>query len=191
MVSNNLLTIPNSLCLLRLVSAPVLLVLAWYGYRQEFIVVMVFAFLMDAVDGPIARWLHQVSELGPRLDTWADVAVYLSLPLGIWWLWPDLVRREGLYFGIIIVSVIVPGLAGFMKFRRPTSYHTWLVKFAAVVTAVSTFVLLMQGPALPFRLASFVCLAAAVEEIIITLILDRPRSDVRTLVHVIKSQRNG
>lgn len=183
-----LLTFPNSICLLRFVLAPVLLVLAWYGRHDVFIPVLVSAFLLDALDGPLARYLHQESELGPRLDTTADVAIYLVLPVCIWWLWPDLIRSEWVYVLLIIASILAPMITGFIKFRRPTSYHTWLVKAAATITAISIFVLLLGGPELPFRIASFVCLAAGLEEILITLALDNPKSNVRGLVHVLKSR---
>lgn len=183
------LTFPNSLCLLRLALAPVLLVLAWYGRHDFFIPVLLSAFLLDAVDGPLARYLHQESQLGPRLDTTADVAIYLVLPVCIWWLWPDLIRSEWIYVLLIVTSIVVPMIAGFTKFRRPTSYHTWLVKAAASITVISTFVLLLGGPALPFRIASFICLAAGLEEVLITLAMESPKSNVRSLVHVLRNRK--
>lgn len=186
MVSKRLLTLPNTLCLLRLALAPVLLLVAWQGRESLFVPVLAAAFLLDTIDGPIARRYHMESELGPRLDSIADTAIYLSLPLGIWWLWPDLILSEAPYVAIIVAAVLLPTIAGLIKFRTVTSYHTWLVKAAAVVTALSTLWLLLGGPSLPFRIASFVCLAAGLEEMIITLVLDRPRSDVRSLFHMLR-----
>lgn len=186
MPEENTLTLPNAICLLRLILAPVLLLLAWNGHSDLFILVLAAAFLLDALDGPLARYLHQESELGPRLDTIADVAIYMVLPVCIWWLWPELIIAEWIYVLIIVVSILLPMTAGFIKFRLPTSYHTWLVKAAATVTAVSTLVMLLGGPELPFRMASFLCLAAGIEEVLITLMMNRPRSDVRSIVHALK-----
>ena len=181
-----LLTLPNLLSGSRLVLAPVLVLLAWMGLETEFLATAVFAFLLDAADGPLARWLHQVSELGPRLDTWADVAIYMVLPVCLWWLWPDLIMREKLYVVFVLTALICPGIAGLIKFRQLTSYHTWLVKFAVLTTALSILVMILEGPALPFRAASIVSLAAGAEEVLITLILDKPHSDVRSLFHVLR-----
>lgn len=181
-----LLTLPNLLSGSRLVLAPVLVLLAWMGLETEFLATAIFAFLLDAADGPLARWLHQVSELGPRLDTWADAAIYAVLPVCLWWLWPELIMREKLYVGFVLTALICPGIAGLVKYRQLTSYHTWLVKFAVLTTSLSILVLILQGPALPFRAASLVCLAAGAEEVIITLVLDKPRSDVRSLFHVLR-----
>lgn len=185
------LTLPNFLCLLRLLLAPVLLVLAWHGRHDFFIPVLISAFLLDALDGPVARYMKQESEIGPRLDTIADVAVYLVLPICVWWLWPELVLREWVYVIMIVASVLIPMTAGFVKFSIPTSYHTWLVKAAATVTAVSTIIMLIGGPVLPFQAASFLCLIAGIEQFLITLKLESPRSDVGSLVHVLRRGGTG
>jgi phosphatidylserine synthase len=182
------LTLPNLLSGTRLLLAPVLLVQAWKGYSNAFIVLAVIAFVFDALDGPIARWLNQVSELGPRLDTWADLAIYTVLPACLWWLWPEIIRRELLFVTLILAGLLFPGITGLIRFRRLTSYHTWLVKFSVLVTAFSLLALILGGPAMPFRVASFVCLAAGLEEVLITLVLDKPRSDVRSLYHVLRDQ---
>ena len=54
--------------------------------------------------------------------------------------------------------------------------------------APSAILLFLVGIAWPFQVASIFCLLAGIEEIVITLILDKPYSDVRTLVHVLKAR---
>ncbi len=181
------MTLPNSLSILRLALAPVLLVLAWMGVERAFLVVLTLAYLSDAVDGPIARRIRQQTRLGPKLDTWADVTIYMSAPLGAWWLWPDLIRRELLYFALIVASIVVPTLAGLIKFRATTSYHTRLVKIAAVCTTISSLLLFLQITPLPFRLSSVLCVLAGLEEVSITVMLSLPRSNVRSLWYVLKT----
>ena len=73
--------------------APVLLVLAWNGQSTLFVVLFAGALISDMADGYLARRLNQVSDLGAKLDSWADLATWVSAAVGIWWLWPDLVRR--------------------------------------------------------------------------------------------------
>lgn len=183
------MTLPNLLSSLRLGLAPVLLVLAWQDQPRAFIGVVVLAFLLDAIDGPIARKLHQVTELGPRIDTVADVAIYLTFALGAWWLWPEIIIREYVFFLFFLASIVLPGLTGFIKFKKVISYHTWSVKFAAVCMAPSSILLFLIGIAWPFQLACVFCCVAGLEEIIITLVLDKPYSDVKSLVHVLKKRR--
>ena len=86
--------IPNLISGCRLATAPVLLLLAWYGYSQAFLAITTASFASDVLDGYLARRLGQTSELGAKLDSVGDFVIYITLPLGAWWLWPDMARRE-------------------------------------------------------------------------------------------------
>lgn len=180
------MTIPNILCAIRLALAPVLLIVAWDGHGHIFIGILIFAFFLDAIDGPIARWTGQITELGPKLDSWADFAIFAILPLGVWWLWPEIILQEKIYIALMLASLILPVLFALIRFRTTTSYHTWLVKLAVFCTAVSTVLLLIGGPEWPFRISAILCILAAIEQIMITLMIDRPASDVKTLYHILK-----
>ncbi len=183
------MTLPNQLTLLRMACAPVLLIHGWLGQHTLFLIVLAFAFCLDAIDGPIARRLHQESKFGSKIDSMADFFIYISFALGAWWLWPDIIRRELAFVILILVSITFPVIMGLIKFGKLTSYHTWLVKFAAVCTAVSGLLLFVFDIALPFRIASTICGVAAIEELLITRVLKEPISDARTLWHVINKTR--
>ena len=60
--------VPDLLSGLRLVLAPVLLALAWFGYPNAFLVCLVVSLFSDLADGFLARRYGQVSELGAKLD---------------------------------------------------------------------------------------------------------------------------
>ena len=183
------MNIPNQLSILRFICAPILLLLAWSGHGNYFLLLLVFAFILDAVDGPLARRLHQESEIGSRLDSYADVAIYIVFMVGAWWLWPDIIKRESVFMLILAGSIVFPSVIGFIKFHRATSYHTWLVKLAAITISITGILLFLGGPALLFRISCIICLLAAVEEVLISLILSEPYSNVKTLWHVLKSRK--
>jgi CDP-diacylglycerol--glycerol-3-phosphate 3-phosphatidyltransferase len=42
------------------------------------------------------------------------------------------------------------------------------------------------GPVLPFRIAALICLLAGLEELSITLVLDKPGANVKSLWHVLR-----
>lgn len=178
------MTIPNIITIFRLSLAPVLLVLAWFELENSFLAVLIIAFITDAIDGPLARYINQESSTGSRLDSWADVSIYLVYPLGAWLLWPEIIKRELVFVVFIILSIVLPALTGLIKFHRFTSYHTWMVKIAVVSTAISSLVLFIFGLVWPFRITTVFCVIAGLEEIIITLVLDSPRRDVKSLWHV-------
>lgn len=182
------MTVPNALSSFRLGLVPVLLPLAWLQYELTFVSLIVLALFLDLIDGPIARWLNQVTELGPILDSWADFAIYITFLIGACWLWPETVWRERAYLIVGAACIILPALIGFIKFRQGTSYHTWLVKFAVVCISPSILLLFLGGPAWPFHIAIVICALAAIEETAITLIMDKPRSDVRSLWHILKQR---
>jgi len=183
-----LLTIPNLLTCFRFVSAPVLLYLAWYGYGNTFLLLLAITFLSDVLDGFAARMLDQESEFGALLDSWADLLVYFTIAVAAWWLWPDVVYREKVYFLMTIISFFSPVVVGVIKFHAFTSYHTWLVKFAVAAMGVSFFLLFLFDLAWPFRIAALICLLAAIEEIAITCYLPRLHSNVRSIWHVMRDE---
>jgi phosphatidylglycerophosphate synthase len=155
--------------------------LAWNGRGFAFMALLAVAFLTDVLDGFIARMTHQVTDFGAKLDSWADLVNYLTISLGCWWLWPDIVKRESLFVSFIILSFLLPPIAGFCKFGQLTSYHTWGVKLAAASVGLTLYVLFLSGPAWPFRMAAVICLLAALEQIAITLHLAVPKTDVRSI----------
>ena len=186
------LTLPNMLTGFRFIAAPVLLWLAWQGYGIAFMMLLAVAFLTDLLDGLATRLTGQVSPFGATLDSWADVVIYLTIAIGCWWLWPDVVYRELIFVGLIVASCLLPAFAGFSKFGRFTSYHTWGVKIAAASMGLTLYVLFLGGPVWPFRLAAVICLLAALEEIALTLLLSEPESNVRSVWDVLKrSARSG
>jgi CDP-diacylglycerol--glycerol-3-phosphate 3-phosphatidyltransferase len=176
--------LPNLISGCRLATAPVLLVLAWYSYPHTFLVITAASFASDVLDGTLARRLGHTSALGAKLDSLSDFVLYLTLPLGAWWLWPAIVRRESPFFLTVLACCVLPPLVAFGKFHGMTSYHTWGVKLAALAVGGSAMVLFAGGPPWLFHLAVPVSVLAAVEEIAITLVLREPQANVHSLWHV-------
>jgi phosphatidylserine synthase len=178
---HSLMTLANLLTCFRFASAPVLLWLAWHGYGVTFLVLLGAAFLTDACDGIVARWTGTVSQFGARLDSWADMVNYCTIALGSWWLWPEMLMRESIFATIIVLSYLLPALVGIIKFGTFTSYHTWTVKCAAVAVGLSLYILFLGGTAWPFRVAAFISMIAATEEISISMIAPEPYSNVSSI----------
>ncbi|MBW2327077.1 MAG: CDP-alcohol phosphatidyltransferase family protein, partial [Deltaproteobacteria bacterium] len=80
-MTTKLVSIPNLLSGFRLFAAPFLLYLAWMGHPNLFLVLLALSLLSDSIDGFVARRLNEVSELGTKLDSWGDLAIYLTVPL--------------------------------------------------------------------------------------------------------------
>ena len=66
-----------------------------------------------------------------------------------------------------------------------------LVKLAAVATAPTAIWVFIGGSVLPFYIATAICVLAGLEEIVISIVLKEPYSDVRTLWHVLKKKKTN
>ncbi len=178
--------IPNIISGFRLIAAPLLLYLAWAGYRNYFLILLAVSLLSDAMDGYIARKLNVSSDIGSKLDSWGDLATYLIIPLCAWWLWPEKLKQEAFFVLLAIGAFIVPLIAGVAKFHKLPSYHTWGAKTAAILMGVTIFILLISDISWPFRCAALFQVLVACEEIAITMRLSELQSNVRSFWHVIQ-----
>ena len=182
------LNIPNILSLFRIIAAPFLLLTGWFGMPTLFFILFGFMLLSDALDGIIARMMDQTSELGARLDSYGDILTYLSTPLAVWWLWPDLVKEE-LYFIIAaIIIYILPAVFALAKFGKLASYHTWITKVSAVLMSAGVVLLLGFENNLLFHYAIYFLVIEMVENIVITIILPKQKSDIHSIWHALKER---
>lgn len=184
-----LCALPNALSLLRLGLVPVLVVLAFAGAETAFLVGLVTGFATDVADGYLARRTGSASELGARLDSWGDLALFGSLPLCAWLLWPDVMTAEARFLVVAVVAFVAPMLLGFARFGRLTSYHTWGAKLTSWAMGAGALVLFAGGPAWPFHVATLLLVGEALEEMAITMVLPRWKSDVPTLWHALAEAR--
>lgn len=173
--------LPNLISSIRILIAPLMLYLALQKMEFWFLAALLFSGFTDVLDGFLARKLKQVTRLGSHLDSWGDFAIYSSMALGAWIIWPDIVQRELLYFALILFSFVIPVWIGLIKFGRLTGYHTWSVKFAVFVTFVGYVTLFSGIASWPFKLASYLCVYAGLEEILITIVMRHERVDVRSI----------
>lgn len=174
-------TVPNVLSLSRLIAAPVGLSLAFVGAGTAYVWLLALSLLTDIFDGKIARWLNQASDWGARLDSWADFATYMTVPICAAWLRPDVMQTDALTFWAIVAAYTLPVLYGALKFGALTSYHTRGAVISAYALGVASVILFAGGPVWPLRLAALVLVLAELEEMAITTVLDAPRSNIKTL----------
>ena len=180
---------PNLISFVRVLLGPVLLLLAINHQPIWFVLVILFSEFTDVLDGFLARRLHQTTRLGSHLDSWGDFLIYSVMAVSAWIMWPEIVRREIFYVLLVVTSFTLPVLVGLIKFGRLTSYHTWGVRLAVMLTVVAYILLFLQWLDWPFRFAAVFCVLAAAEQIAITVIMSQQHEDVRTLWRAIQFRR--
>ncbi len=138
-------TVPNQITLLRLGFLPFFLILVFYEEYHWALAVLVFVALTDAIDGFLARRLHQKSALGAYLDPIADKLllsssfVVLAMAKKIaWWLTIMVLSRDVLLLVVAAVIIIVQGYRPFppsLLGKATTLFEIALVFFVVFAAA--------------------------------------------------------
>ena len=170
--------IANLLSFLRLLLVPVLVFFALEGAPYWFLGVLAASLVSDVLDGHLARKLNQVSDFGAKLDSWGDSLTYASMIFGLYQLWPSIFTDQQAYLLYATLSFIIPLAAALVKFGEYPSYHTWGAKVAAILIAPAYYMLILLDADTWFRLVILFYLLVASEEILITIILKSPATNV-------------
>lgn len=183
------LNVPNVVSGVRVLLVPILLWCALHQLSELFLYLLALSLFTDCVDGYLARRLNQCTNLGAKLDSWGDMLTYGSMVLGLLWLWPHIFNRESWFLYLAIASYLVPLLTSLLKFQELPSYHTWAAKIAAVLMAPAYFLLVLFDLSALFRMVVIFHIWVAIEEVIITFMLNRGRSNIPTLFHALEIMR--
>ncbi len=182
--------LPNLLSALRLLLAPTMVgAAAATGSRRWFLILFGLSLLTDALDGFLARRLHAESDLGRRLDSWADYVMTAAAVAAIWLLWPEVVRREWPWFLTTVVGCFAIVVYGLIRWRRVLGYHTWLAKGMAVVLPIGVVVLLAGWTPLAFHIAVVLQVLCGIEEMMIAFLLPGFSGPVPSVWHAARLRR--
>jgi len=126
-MSERIFNLPNVITLVRLLAVPVV---AWLILHQRWEAacwLFLAAAVSDGIDGLLARWLNQMTQLGAALDTVADKALGVvtlvlltraeAIPL---WVTLSILLRDSI---IVLGALSYRGLAGHLEI-----HPTWLGK---------------------------------------------------------------
>lgn len=126
-MSERVLNLPNLITLLRLAAVPVVVWLILQQRWEAACWVFLAAAVSDGIDGLLARWLNQMTQLGAALDTVADkalgvVTLVMLTQVGAIPLWVTLaiLVRDSI---IVLGALSYRGLAGHLEI-----HPTWLGK---------------------------------------------------------------
>lgn len=170
------------LTLYRILAAPVIAAAAILGLRDAFFILVIVSVFTDLVDGPLARYLHQESELGARLDTIADSLTVLAAIFGLFLLERETFQPEAVWIIGFLITYFTAALASFAKFRALPAYHLYTSKAAAFLSGVFFVWLYFAGYSRPFFLAVLgVGIVANLESLLTTFRLKAFRADIASV----------
>jgi CDP-diacylglycerol--glycerol-3-phosphate 3-phosphatidyltransferase len=182
---DSIVTIPNLICFARLIGSFVLFAFAVVEWRIPFVALFIVLSLSDWIDGKLARWLHQRSDFGARLDSLADAALYAGLIGGVLLLSWQKLQGELIWWIIVgIFSYALTTGAGIWKYGRIPSYHTYGAKVTQWFALLAGGFVILDGSDWPIRIAMIALTLTNLEATAITFVLKEWRADVLTLFHV-------
>ena len=126
---SDLKTIPNILSISRLILIPAMIIPAYYidnepDARLVFLIMFIIIGVTDKLDGTLARYLNQTTELGAKLDTIADMVFY---PLIALWLYRFESGVVGEWWNLIyflLALYFFKMVTGKIKFGYVPAFHT-------------------------------------------------------------------
>jgi phosphatidylglycerophosphate synthase len=183
----------NGVTLYRLISAPILLLVIILGRQDIFRILLAFSLFTDAIDGFLARRLKVTSRFGARVDSIADDLTMAAALVAIIVFRPSFLKHELAFIIPVSILYISQMLAAILRYRRPTSFHTYSAKAATILQGIFLllFFFLDGNFYFLFRLVTIATGLSLLEELIIVLLLSVPRSDVKGLFWIWKEKRNS
>ena len=185
-MDKNVYSIPNLLSLLRLTLVPVLAIAAVLNEAVLFLLILAISLFSDMLDGYFARKLKQVTELGARLDSWADMATYAIMIVGLYVMWPAVFDQQFFYLVAASISYVLPVVIALFRFGDFPSYHTWAAKLAALLIAPAFYLLLLNDQQLLFRAVIIFHVVVAIEEVAITFALKKSETNVASILSLLR-----
>ena len=185
-------TVPNALSIFRMACAPAMVALAAQHSEWWFVVLFVLAQISDILDGMLARMLHQESELGALLDSYADLGSYIAAVAGLAAFHPEMFRLPYGAWVIAFLALYVAALAiAKLKFGRLVAgLHLYSSKVTGYLQGAFLVVLFCCGmvPAF-FYLMMVAGLVSQAEVIIINLASRRPALNAKGLYWLLRDKR--
>ena len=123
------------------------------------------------------------------MNSVADAALYSAVIFGIVWRKWAFIEQHGAWIAVAVGSYVLTSLAGLIKFGRVPSYHTYAAKVSAYLVFAAVVSLFTDWAHWPVLLASVAVTLTNLEATLMTIILPRWISDLRSVVHAYHCRR--
>ncbi len=175
---------PWSLLWLRLLLAPAIVTCAWNRNISGIWLgaIMMAALLSDIYDGILARRLGTATTRLRVADSLVDTVFYIGVAVAVFVRHPELLRINAVWLSALVGLEIARYAFDWLKFGRMASYHSYLAKAWGLLLATAAIAALCLNRRLWLVTAAIIWgVACDVEGLLMSLVLVRWSSDVRTL----------
>ena len=180
----------NGITFYRIIAAPFLLVFLFAKQYEVFKWLLGLSFFTDLIDGYLARKFQVTSILGTKLDSIGDDLTVLAGLIALFVLKLEFIKQHMIIFIVLLVLFLVQITYGFIRYKKMTSFHTYLAKTAALLQGVFLIlVLFTEEPSLIlFYVSAIVTMLELTEEIILIRLLPKWQANVKGIYWVLKKK---
>lgn len=190
MKKEKVINVPNALSIYRIVALPFIVWSIVDGNKSIYITLLSINLITDILDGWIARAFHLETELGARLDSFADIGTYIMAFSGMIILEGPFVNEHALAFSFVIGMYALPQIISLIRFRRPTSFHLYSSKTLGYIQGIFIFTYFVFGytPWYFYFMVTASCVVYA-EALVIVLSIPALRSNVKGIYFMLKENK--
>jgi len=174
----------------RIAAAPFLLILLWFGWRELFTWLLLISYSTDMIDGFLARKFNITSPRGSQLDSIGDQLTFVVGLIGLFIFEFDFFKTHYYLILIAFIPYIFQMLLAFKKYKKTTSFHTYLAKLSAFIQATFILTSLFFNPFNSlFYFMIILGFIETIEEIILIFMYDNWVADVKGIYWALKDKR--
>jgi cardiolipin synthase len=178
--------LPNAISSARLLATPVLLFAAVARRADLFKWLLLACLISDILDGLIARIFQLRSPLGARLDSLADMIVFVIGIFGLYVFQAKVLAPHWMPLAFIVALYVLEAAVALWRYGRISSFHTILVRIAAYAQGIFVMSLFFWG-FLAWALYAMTAITALAygEELVLLALLPEWTTDVRGIYWVL------
>lgn len=182
---------PNWLSLYRLLAAPVLLAFVFLDQRMIFSVLLAISLFTDMLDGFLARHVYTPTDRGARLDSAGDAMTFAVGLIGILKFETEFIISNLFPIALALGLYAAQLMIAFLKYGKPSSFHTYLAKAAALFQGVFMLWLLFFGVEMwLFYVTLILGIVETIEEIILIFLIPEWKTNVKGLPWMLNSKNH-
>lgn len=178
----------NGITIYRILAVVALSVLIVHHQWNVFRWLLLLSFFTDVVDGFLARWYGVISKAGAVLDSIGDDLTVAVAIAGLLVFDPAFLRRELVIVVVLASLYLTQTISALIRYRRLTSFHTWLAKISAVSQGIFLIAVFFTAkfPILFFYIAAVFTGLDLLEETVMVFLLQHWMTDVKGVFSIRK-----
>lgn len=186
------INVPNIISFYRLITFPLVMYLAFGKFEKLFIILLAINLVSDVLDGFIARTFNLQTEFGSRLDSYADIGMYITAITGVIVFKMDDIAPHFIVLIVFIVSYFLPKIIAFIRFKRFPSFHLYSSKIGGYMQGIFIFIwFVFEFNVVAYYIVLIFGCLTFIEQSIITVISPRLQSNEKGLYWILTNKHGN